>query len=73
MLESEDGGIVGLFADGATALVGLEEVLGAAHGLAGVLPVALAVGGGLSQAAGGGTGEQGADDLGYDFHGLRVE
>ena len=61
-----------LFANGTTALVGLEEVLGAADGGTGVLPVGLAVVGGLTEAADGGTSEEGADELGDDLGGLEL-
>ena len=52
----------------ATALVGLEEALGATDGRIRVLRVLLAVVGGLIEAAGGGTSEEGADELFDDLH-----
>ena len=59
-----------LFANSATALVGLEEVLGAADGGTRVLPLGRALLGSLTEAADGGTSEEGADDLRDDLHSL---
>ena len=60
----------GLFADCATALVGLEEVLGAGDGGTRVLPLGRALLGSLTEAAFGGTFEEVADDLCDDRHSL---